>query len=61
MLQDNQLDEDVKKALVVLFYAGNIRKKINIDKDIINPKDYLDDNMAKDNNLAIDQENLNIK
>ena len=54
LLQDNQLDKDVKKALAVIFCAGNAREEVNIDEDIINTDDDLDDNMVADNNLATD-------
>ena len=50
LLQDDQLDKNVKKALAVIFYTGNT----DADKDIINAKNYLDDNIAENNNLAID-------
>ena len=61
LLQDNQLDEDIKKALAIMFCAGNAREKVNIDKDIINAENYLDDNIAEDNNLATDQESIDVK
>ena len=61
LLQDNQLDEDVKKALAVIFCTDNAREKINIDEDIINAKDYLDNIMARDRNLATDWENADVK
>ena len=48
MLQNNQLDKDVKKTLTVIFYTDNAREKINIDKNIINAKDYLNNNMAQE-------------
>ena len=53
LLQDSQLDENVKKALAIMFCAGNARKEVNIDKNIIDAENYLDNDMAGDNNLAI--------
>ena len=53
--------QECKKALAVIFCASNAKKKINIDKDIINDEDYLDNNMAEDNNLIINWENADIK
>ena len=44
-----------------MFCAGNARKKVNIDENIINAEDYLDNYMAGNNNLATDQESSNIK
>ena len=44
-----------------MFCAGNAKKKVNIDKDIIDAKKYLKDNMAGDNNLRTDQKIENIK
>ena len=44
-----------------MFCAGNARKKVNIDKNIINAEDYLNDNMAGDNNLATDWESAEVK
>ena len=61
MLQDNQLDKNVKKALAVMFCAGNAREKVNIDENIINAKDYLDNHIAGNNNLATVQENSDVK
>ena len=43
-----------------MFCAGNTRKKVNIDENIINAEDYLDDNMTEDNNLATDRENADV-
>ena len=54
MLQDNQLDKDMKKALAIIFYTGNTRKKVNIDENIIDAENYINDNMIGDNNLATD-------
>ena len=59
--QDNQLDENIKKALAVMFCAGNAREKVNINEDIIDAEDYLNDNMAGNNNLATDWESANVK
>ena len=61
LLQDNQLNKDMKKALAVIFYAGNTRKEVNIDRDIVDAEDYLDNNMVGDNNLATDQESSDVK
>ena len=44
-----------------MFCTGNTREKVNIDKNIIDAKDYLDNNIARDNNLATNWENTNIK
>ena len=35
-----------------MFCAGNARKEVNIDKNIINAENYLNTNMTGDNNLA---------
>ena len=35
-----------------MFCTSNAKKKVNIDENIINAKDYLDDDMAGNNNLA---------
>ena len=61
MLQDNQLDKDMKKTLAVMFCIGNTREKINFDKDIINAKGYLANDIAENNNLTIDQKSIDIK
>ena len=61
LLQDDQLDKDVKKDLAVMFCAGNAKEEVNIDEDIINAEDYLDDDMARNSNLATDQKNANIE
>ena len=61
LLQDNQLNKDIIKALTVIFCAGNTKKKVNIDKNIINAEDYLNNNTTKDNNLATDWESADIK
>ena len=60
LLQDNQLDKDMKKALAIMFYASNV-KKVNIDKNIIDAEDYLDNNIVENNNLATDWENTDVK
>ena len=44
----------MRKVLVVMFYTGNTRKEVNIDKNIINAEDYLDNNMVWDNKLITD-------
>ena len=44
-----------------MFSAGNTKEKVNIDEDIIDAEDYLDDNMARDNNLSIDWKSADIK
>ena len=44
-----------------MFCAGNTREKVNIDENIIDAEDYLDNNMAGDNNLATDQESTDVK
>ena len=54
LLQNNQLDKDIKKALAVIFCDSNAKKEVNIDKDIIDADDYLDNDIAGDNNLATD-------
>ena len=51
----------MKKTLVIIFCTGNAREEVNIDEDIIDAKDYLNDNIARDNNLATNQENIDIK
>ena len=61
LLQDNQLDKNVKKALAVMFCTGNTRKEVNIDKDIINAENYLDDNITNNNNLATNHKSSDIK
>ena len=43
-----------------MFCASNTRKKVGIDKNIINTKNYLNNNIARDNNLATDQESLDV-
>ena len=44
-----------------MFCAGNTGEEVNINEDIINVKDYMDNDIARDNNLAIDHENANVK
>ena len=61
LLQVNQLDKNMKKALVVMFCASNAKKEVNIDKNIINAEDYLANGMARDNSLATNQESTNVK
>ena len=51
----------MNKTLAVIFCVNNARKEVNIDKNIINAENYLDDNMAKNNNLAINQESADVE
>ena len=44
-----------------MFCAGNAKEKININKNIINAENYLDDNIAGNNNLTTDQESASIE
>ena len=43
MLYNNQLDKNVKKTLVVIFYIGYTNRKFNADKNKVNINDYLDE------------------
>ena len=44
-----------------MFCASNAREEVNIDKSIIDAEDYLNNNMAEDNNLLIDWESADVK
>ena len=48
-MQDNQLNENAKKALTVIFYTG---KGINANEDIIDANNYLNkENLAQNKKL----------
>ena len=42
LLQNDQLNKNMKKALIVMFYTGNINESLNADKNIIDVNNYLD-------------------
>ena len=61
LLQNDQLDKDVKKTLVVMFYTGNANEGPNADKDIININNYLNKENLVQNEDFIDQKDSNIE
>ena len=42
LLQNDQLDKNMKKILMVMFYIGNTNENLNTNKNIININNYLD-------------------
>ena len=61
MLQDDQLDKDVKKALLVIFYAANANEGPNANKNIININNNLDKENLVQNKNPTDQKNSNVE
>ena len=58
LLQDDQLDKNMKKALTVIFCTN---KSINVDKDIIDANDYLDKRDLAQNEEFINEKDSNIE
>ena len=44
-----------------MFYTNNAKEEVDIDEDIIDAENYMNDDIAEDNNLATDQENADIE
>ena len=61
LLQDNQLDKNVKKTLTVIFCTYDTNKNSNANEDIINVINYLDKKNLIQNENFTDQEDLNIE
>ena len=53
MLQNNQLNKNMKKTLAVMFCVDNTNEDSNADKNIINTNDYLNKkNLVQNKNLT---------
>ena len=61
LLQDDKLNKNVKKALVIIFCTGNTNEGPNRNKNISSDNNYLNKENLIQNKDFIDQEDSNIK